>query len=662
MDDPEIATVSGKSRNRGPFSQARQEHEARRSYFLPDTFADVEINRPIYLIGSRGTGKTTFLKALTWSERLENASLQRELLTRDGQLFSGRYIGVYMKLPKSQMYVFDRWIEDSDRDVQLYSDFVGLHLSLSWSELMCEAVAELTERGMIEIAVDNEHAAVAEVCHEYQEPAFVENLNPARVRTLRAASRGFREARRTLERRAKALRPVAEVVEEFPVERLASVAQFVARRLVALLPDDPRPWSFKVCVDEAESMTDRQIRAMNSIVRTSEWPLMPVIAWVSLGKWANTTDSSLTVGKPDVKDVPLDNLSDGDFRKFVEGVATVRVQESLGERVPVDLNQILGPLDINGLLARIIGRSSAARGRQLLEAAEANRSHPYFADSHSDAPPIYQTYLVQRLGLDVPEPDKPGWQRRAQHSAEIRKKIVAAYLSICSELRTAPWYSSADMVVQMSDGCVRDFLWQMDELWEEQNLDMKRFLEQRISDERQDRALKRASEQKMARIAGLVLTEPRRAERLVDGLATLTANLQRPSKELAESGAAHLRSPEPGYWLLPDTGGRDTAFSEPDQDEPPGIYRLVRDAAEAGYLRMESKPHARWRFRVHTSLAPTYGFSYRGAQYEVKLEIDDLLEFCEATNEANRKGVAAALYQRLRGGDISLLAIQVEDD
>lgn len=269
---------------------------------------------------------------------------------------------------------------------------------------------------------------------------------------------------------------------------------------------------------------------------------------------------------------------------------------------------------------------------------------------------------MQRLGLDVPEPATPGWQRRGQHSAEIRKKIVAAYLSVCSELRTDPWYASADMVIQLADGCVRDFLWQMDELWEEVGADVRRFVDRRISDERQDRALKRASEQKMARIAGLVLTEPRRAERLVDGLASLTAELQRPRKEFAEAGAAHLRSPEPGYWVLPDIEGRNTPFSERDQDDLPGIYRLVRDAAEAGYLRMESRSHVRWRFRVHTSLAPHYGFSYRGAQYEVKLGANDLLEFCEAAREPQRKRVVAALYQRLRGGDVSLLAGDADDD
>ena len=614
------------------------------------------MDRPIYLIGTRGAGKTTFLKALTWSERLENQSLQRQLLQRDGDLFAGHYVGVYMKLPKSQMHVFDRWLPEGDeRDRQLYSDLVGLYLSLGWSELMCEAVAGLIESGQVEVDLDAEQKAVRKICDEFSNPAWHEHLDSSRVRSLRAMERGFREIRRTLVRRAQALRPLEEVIEEFPLERLTAVAQFVASTLGDLLPAaEGRPWSFRVCVDEAESMSVRQVVVMNSIIRTSEWPLMPVVAWVSLGEWANTTDNSLTIGKADVEDVPLDKMDRSDFRRFVEGVATVRMQDEVGEDVSVDLNKMLGRVDVNRLLEQIIAKSSSPRSHELLERAVVNKTDPYFADKRSSAPPIYQTYLVDRLDLGVPEVDTPGWKRRGQHSAEIRKKNVAAYMSICRELGTDPWYASADMVVEMSDGCVRDFLWQMDELWEAQGIDAARFVRERIPDDRQDKALKRASKQKMARIAGLVITEPRRAERLVDGLASLTAQLQRPRKEFAGSGVAHLRTPEPGYWVLPAIEGRPAPFTEAERTQLPPIYRLVIDAAEAGYLLLASATHAPWRFRVHTSLAAHYGFSYRGAQYEVRLEPDNLQEFCEAVTDVQRAKVVARLYQQLRGADLSL--------
>ncbi len=646
----------------GPFSLARREHEGRRSYFLPSSFSRVEINRPVHLIGTRGAGKTTFLQALTSSERLENTSLQRQLRERDGELFAGHYIGVYMKLPKSQMYVFDRWIADTKADREIYSDLVGLYLSLGWAQLMCDAVAGLIEASELQVPLKAEREVVAQLCDEYTNSGYRQHLDPDRVRTLRAAARAYREMHRALERRAQMRGSIEEVADEFPVQRLTAMAHFVARALLTLMPpaDDP-PWSFRICIDEAESMSERQRVVMNSVVRNSEWPLLPVVAWVSLSTWANVTDSPLTVGKADVADVPLDQMSDAEFREFAEGVATVRIMDTEPDAgAHVDLKECLGTLDINGLLEQIIARSSSSTGRRLLVEAEANRARPYFSDSRSKAPPIYQTYLVQRLNLEVPEEGTAAWAKRGQHSAEIRKKIVAAYLSICRELSTEPWYASVEMVMQMSDCCVRDFLWQMDELWQIHRRAPARFLKERIRDADQDKALKRASEQKMARIAGLVITGPRQAERLVDGLGALTAELQRPRKELAESGAAHLRSPEPGNWVLP--APPKWPLDDSEQDGVVRVYGLVADAADAGYLRIGSGDEGPWHFRVHTSLAAHYGFSYRGAQYQVRLEPQDLLDLCEAATDAERRRVVSSLYQRLRGTDVSLLSETTADD
>jgi ABC-type lipoprotein export system ATPase subunit len=49
-------------------------------YFLPnDVFSRLEQPKPTYLIGSRGTGKTTLLTALSWKEQLNNPYLSEKL-------------------------------------------------------------------------------------------------------------------------------------------------------------------------------------------------------------------------------------------------------------------------------------------------------------------------------------------------------------------------------------------------------------------------------------------------------------------------------------------------------------------------------------------------------------------------------------------------------
>ena len=54
-----------------PFQYIRYEYEQRHIYFLPPKILTrIEQQKPIYILGTRGTGKTTLLKALEWKERL----------------------------------------------------------------------------------------------------------------------------------------------------------------------------------------------------------------------------------------------------------------------------------------------------------------------------------------------------------------------------------------------------------------------------------------------------------------------------------------------------------------------------------------------------------------------------------------------------------------
>ena len=632
----------------GPFQQTRQEFEECRSYFLPESFSRIEQPKPLFVIGSRGAGKTTFLRALTWSERVENESLQRQLRGRgDESPFAGNYIGVYMKLPKSQMHPFDDWIPEHES--QRYSDALALHLGLNWIELIAKAMAELIVRETIDVTPDDEQAVVAQLVREYRSyESFRRHLEDEEVRTLAQLSDGLREVRRELERATQRRRVFEELAEVFPFERLAGFAQRSAAMLAQLLPSDASPpWSFRVCMDEGEAMSPRQQVAMNSIVRMSEAPLYPVVAYISLSAWSNATDTVLTVSRADVDEIALDEMSDSEFRAFVAGVAKVRMQDTMRRaQVRVDLHTILGQLDLNGLLASIAQESVGRRASELVRRAERNRRRLAFVES--DAPPIYQTYLIDQLQLSAPTKDDSPKVRR-QRSAEIRKRNVAAYLAICQELRTHPLYASAEMVIQMSDKCVRDFLWQMHELWLERGVPAEKFLHSRIGIRTQNTALKRASRQKMERIGGLIHSEPKQAERLIDGLASVTADLQRPGRALRTD--RHLRTPELGWWCLPGLTNGSENPSHADPDKLPPAYRLVVDAVEAGYLRLGSMPHRPWRFRVHTSLAAQYGFSYRGAMYDVPLSPEQVVAMCETSGVTERKRLLRGVYRTLRDSD-----------
>ena len=99
-----------------PFSLGRFEHDTRfrHAYFLPtDLYAKLATGVPTYLIGGRGTGKTTLLKAFEWRERLYNPFLQEAL---NGNAFADSIVGIYVKLSESHLKSFQRWFEQLESD------------------------------------------------------------------------------------------------------------------------------------------------------------------------------------------------------------------------------------------------------------------------------------------------------------------------------------------------------------------------------------------------------------------------------------------------------------------------------------------------------------------------------------------------------------------
>ncbi len=631
-----------------PFSQARWEQDARHFFHLPvDEFSRLQESKPSYLIGSRGTGKTTLLKALNWAERLANPSLQSQLkvVTGSENLFDGHYVGVYFKLPRTQLALIDAFVPAGD---PRYPSLVGLYLAFNWVDILAEATAGLLEGEVIAYSPEDEEGAALALHNAYEDAPLVQRyLDPREVRSLRLLARAMRRLRRHFETDIQSGVGPEELVRNFPVGAPGEFADIAGKAMARLYPaNHEEPWFFLVCMDEGEHLTERQQIALNSIVRVAERPLMPVVAYLSPPRPLTDTAGRMTTTNADVDLISMDRMGDKRFAKFVEGVASVRIQEAAQQpEAHLELNALLGRLAINELLLRLLKSSTDSWGQQLLAKAEANAEVPFFKERNATAPPIYQTYLVETLELELPEPQAKNWETRKQKSAEIRKKIAAAYLSICQKVGVQPLYASADMMLQMSDQCVRDFLWQMHEIFVETGDSPSEFLARtNIPVETQDKALRRASDQKISRVADSVMAEASTVTRLVDGLGLLTGLLQRPLEGRLRSGfTQHLRSNEPGAFRLPSA----ESFERDEDSEK--TLELIRLAIDGSYLRQVSGSRETMRFRLHTSLAAHYGFSYRGAYSDTLLSLDELRRICAVSGEKERRELIAGIAARLTG-------------
>jgi hypothetical protein len=196
--------------------------------------------------------------------------------------------------------------------------------------------------------------------------------------------------------------------------------------------------------------------------------------------------------------------------------------------------------------------------------------------------------------------------------------MVAAYLCLCAELHKQVRYGYAEMLLQASDRCIRDYLWQMDELYRISAVDIESFCSLAIALDRQDAAMRTAAKNKRAYVELAGIAAPTETLRLIEALGRLTARLQ--TAIIAQRG---LKSSERGVFRLESSSSRE---------EDKGTLKVVTEAAEAGFLKIiQQKPEL--RFRMHCSLAAYYGFSYRGAYYDTPIRLSDLTSLISQPDE-----------------------------
>ena len=588
-----------------PFRPNRYEMEEdrRHVYFLlPGDLEQLEQLKSSYIVGTRGTGKTTLLMSLSWKERLQSPSLQRAL---NGDQGFDRYLGVYLKLPEFQLQKLEDWLRAASD--QLHATITALYLDLIWIEALTDAVAEMRSRQLMDFSIEEESKFVRWFA-EWWEDRGGSPLLQKEGNSLLALKKGVFKARLALERAATAELDPTALVTMLPIDQIGALGRSAADRLRILCepPDSKRPqWHIRICMDEAEMLGHRQQLVLNTMVRLSGFPLFFVAAFAAMPRDVSSTLlPNQTLSEADRHLDLRDKMHDDKFRRLTEGVCESRVRAMLGdEEAAFDLDRLLGPLELDRWAVERFEKSEAQAAVALLRRAEELGER-----RGANMPPILEQYLAE---TEEREPkDDP---TRSERSVGIRKKAPAVYVALLKKYRLDIRYASAPVVLQMADGCIRDFLMQMAELYTRCGKSLAEFLDStRIPVEDQDAAFKQASKKKrQSLILKIEESSPEEVERVVDGLGRITSQLQ-----------AQISPPEPGRFVLKVGGGveRQTLETEDLEEE----LKILREANHIGYLRVIEETSDRFEFRVHTSLAPEYGFSYRGAYYEVPLLGSDI--------------------------------------
>lgn len=653
-----------------PFSENRFENEHGHLYFLNEAvLARLHQPKSTFMIGARGTGKTTLLHALHWRERAQNEQLRSVLKDLDPfRTPHGLMIGVYQKASDHAFALIDDWADDqAETDA---SQLRGRYLEVLWLEIVARALADTVADGILELAPEKEQKAMADLCAMWSEVFPV--LGAFRPGTLVEMAAALRTTRLRYETAAtRRLDPLTVYAD---LGTPTQTGEFLRDFIVGILHEanrdsDGGPY-IKICLDEGEVLRPAFRKIINRLIRTAKWPLFLVISYARLPDALLETDEvSLSIlPSVDADFIRLDNSETltselgVSFRDYVEGVANVRIRArgegQISDQDMFSIHSFLGPLNINSILERKLGGKSVSKeGRGLLARARQLEGHSFFVDyqtkdpveTKSPPPPIYQTFLVERLGLILPEEGSPEWQRRGQEAAEIRSRMVAAYMAICDLTQSEVEYSSADMVLNISDGCIRDFLNCLHEIYVTGGCSIQSLHDRRVAPDVQHRALVAASKRKAAGIGDRPLKSIKKVESLASGLALMTARLQRNAPH-----DRHLTSPERGNVRL--------RFKDSDVEWLTEIQDALVQAAEWGYLTLLPRRAGEIRFRVHTSLAPAYGFSYRGAYHDAPIRWVDVMTLIRADSRSRVESIVAEWAGRGLDSNDNLSLFETDDD
>jgi hypothetical protein len=659
---------------RSPFQYQRWESDDEHIIWLPPEFEEWEGKRSVYITGLRGTGKTTLLKGLEWSERLTNDSLKDQI---NGDPLEKRYIGVYLTMPDYISKDFINypprkdeineihWNEEKARIFCLYIEYQILQLFI-W------AIQGLRGKNILKYFPKQEVEIVKEILFDRPEikKYFSDEKNEITLNDLRLYFKLMHENIRLY-----ANEEIKLPKGTYPVLQMGKLVEEIVGFLINFLYISEKlhnnentkfkHWTLKVCIDQFESLEHYQQKSINTMVaRQGTGNVSFAIA--SLYGSIDIDSTFIPQHYLECADRVHYNLEKiysnrTKFHELITSVTNLRFKKFTGiNNVSIDLKYLLGEWDINAILFFVFRNSENKKTIELIDRARKNIGIKFFDfkrknlplyqfedtneeekldelipeeknNNHSNIPPLYQTYLVEKLNLKLPHEESEMYEIKAQKSAEIRKKMAAAMICLCKEygIKKVP-YAGYYMVISMSDQCIRDFLRQMHEIFIIENISAEKFIEKQINIKNQIQALHNASERRYSGIRNYTPYCVSEVFNLVDSLGKITSDIQSAYKD-----PSSLRNTEKGRFII------DFSYMDSEEDKK-HLKAILNIARDSHYIKIyeDYSDDLRIKFRLHRLFAPRFGYSYRGAYSDVSIKKDrfgnTLYKLCTSKDKNER--------------------------
>lgn len=593
--------------------------------------------KPVFISGSRGSGKTTILRSLS-TRQIAGDSLLR---SQFGSRKLGWY-GQYLQFNNTLQERTDRVIEflnvndDIDETSErVFCAYFEISLLLNFfndlihfqdsdflhfrSKVEANACAELssivsTVRWSTDKKLDNFQDA-RRLAREFQNE-FLKSESQFDVEGAREAINAFAPG------------TIIRFIKEFAISAIQS-SNFSFESL-----------DFYILLDDCETLSERQQIALNTYIRRTEGVAKWVICYLSDRYNSTETvirNTSLTADDRDL--IKLNEMGEKDFSEFCEQVVNLRLtkfieglgrQHVSGKHVAFDLDMAFGGgTPYNRLIEEII-KGSEKRSldvfKKEVNVTKGALAHHINASNHrrfsctKTQTPYIEHLVISAMGLKLG--DYPLPEEQLSLSKTIDGKQAAAYIAFCAKFGVRPIYSGSNFIRSISDRCIRDFLDTMSVFFD-QFLGAQRVVgpskasllrsatsflkDTSIPFKRQDDAIREVSRLKFQNLQQLRNSEPE-IERLVLSIA----RLQQQFEHDFENWVA-VRSPTRGKYVVELPDGMEASS---------GTYSIynIRDVLSRleydRYIKIikltKNVSSVEVRFSLHRRLRPYFNCGHSG--------------------------------------------------
>jgi hypothetical protein len=572
------------------FSGYRAEWLADRIFRLftePTYFPQLLTKDPCFLVGGRGTGKTTALRSLSY----EGLSALKAPSPQD--LAGWPYVGLYFRINTNRVNAFQGPELSDKKWTQLFGHYINLEF--------CDLVLRFLEWFAARVPDAPRLSTDA-----LQRVAFAFQVDP--VATHGELARALEVARIRFE---AAINNVGDTGHMPPLSLQGAPIDQLMREVKSLRQFSQK--SFFFLIDEYENLDRLQQRVVNTLIKHCGELYSFKIGVREFGFRDHSTlqPQEQLMHPADYRriDITEELAVKGRFSDFAAAVCNVRLRVAFGgEEAAPDVRQLLPDLDPEAESV-LLGAEAAAADIRAEAGAELSDDETSWLASMT---PLEVFTLKQRAQAeDVPLVTK--LRETRAHEGRWREQYDNFKHSYLFMIRRGKrgirkYYCGWNVFCHLAAGNIRFLLELVDEALARQLADET---EPRvpITPENQTRAAQETGNKNLRELEGLALSGAR--------LTRLLLGLGRVFQVMAENPVGH--TPEVNQFHLGTANGDSAVHTRAEELLTEGVMHLALIRYRGSKLQEDSDIR-QWDFAVHPIFAPFFGFSHRRKR---KIQLSD---------------------------------------